>query len=107
MAIALIGAILKRNASEQKWKSISEKLQKSHYHLHAPVKHKDRNYPHPTLKTSIELRYIPMVLSIVTVKVSLSKQKKRKYCNSRNFRCYKIFIPPKMTKISYVNIIYQ
>ena len=55
MAIALIGAILKRNASEQKWKSISEKLQKSHYHLH--VKLKDWNYQHPTLNASIELRY--------------------------------------------------
>ncbi len=54
MAIALIGAILKRNASEQRWKLISEKLQKSHYHLHAPVK--DWNYQHPTLNASIELR---------------------------------------------------
>ena len=58
MAIALIGAILKKNASEQKWKSISEKLQKSHYHLHAPVKLKDWNYQHPTLNASIELRYV-------------------------------------------------
>ena len=57
MAIALIGAILKRNASEQKWKSITEKLEKSHYYLHAPVKLKDRNYQYPTLNASIELRY--------------------------------------------------
>ena len=29
------------------------------------------------------------------------------YRNSRNFRCQKILVPPKMTKISYMNIIYQ
>ena len=58
MAVALIGAILKRNASEQMWKSIADKLQTSHYHLHAPVKLKDRNYQYPTLNASIELRYV-------------------------------------------------
>lgn len=56
MAIALIGAILKRNASEQKWESIAEKLKKSHYHLHAAVRLQDWNYQHPTLNASIELR---------------------------------------------------
>ena len=58
MAIALIGAILKRNHSEQKWKSISEKLKKSHYHLHAAINLKDWNYQHPTLNASIELRLV-------------------------------------------------
>ena len=56
MAIALIGAILKRNASEQRWTSIVEKLKRSSYHLHAAVRLQDWNYHHPTLNASIELR---------------------------------------------------
>ena len=58
MAIALIGAILKRNASEEKWKSVADKLKKSHYHLHAAVRLIDWNYQHPTLNASIELRLV-------------------------------------------------
>ena len=56
MAIALIGAILRKNAREAKWKAIAEKLQKKHlsgFHLHAAVN--DWNYQHPTLNASIEL----------------------------------------------------
>ena len=56
MAIALIGAILKRNDSEQKWTSIAEKLKSSYYHLHAAVRLQDWNYHHPSLNASIELR---------------------------------------------------
>lgn len=60
MAIALIGAILKRNASEQKWTSIAKKLKKSSYHLHAAVRLQDSNYHYPTLNVSIELRLEPV-----------------------------------------------
>ena len=58
MAIALIGAILKRNPSELMWKSVADKLNKSHYHLHAEVKNREWNYQHPTLNASIELRLV-------------------------------------------------
>ena len=58
MAIALIGAILKRNSSERMWESIAAKLDKSHYHLHATVKTREWNYQHPTLNASIELRCV-------------------------------------------------
>ena len=56
MAIALIGAMLRKNAREAKWKAIADKLKQKHagaIHLHASVN--DWNYQHPTLNASIEL----------------------------------------------------
>jgi len=56
MPIALIGAILRKNNREAKWKAIADKLEKNHFsaiHLHAAVN--DWTYQHQTLKSSIEL----------------------------------------------------
>ena len=56
MVVALIGAILKKNPSERKWKVIVDKLQKKHFHsikLHASVN--EWSYQHATLNASIEL----------------------------------------------------
>lgn len=56
MSIALIGAILRKNNREAKWKAIADKLEKNHFsaiHLHAAVN--DWTYQHQTLKSSIEL----------------------------------------------------
>ena len=56
MAVALIGAILRKNNRDAKWKAIADKLEKNHstsIHLHAAVN--DWNYQHQTLKSSIEL----------------------------------------------------
>ena len=56
MTVALIGAILRKNNRDAKWKAIADKLEKNHstsIHLHAAVN--DWNYQHQTLKSSIEL----------------------------------------------------
>lgn len=57
MVIALIGAILKKNpTNERKWNIIAEKLKKKHFHsikLHAQVN--EWSYQHATLNASIEL----------------------------------------------------
>ena len=56
MVIALIGAILRKNPSERKWKAIVDKLHKKHFHsikLYAAVN--EWSYQHATLNTSIEL----------------------------------------------------
>ena len=56
MAIALIGAILRKNAREAKWRAVTDKLKQKHFHslkLHAAVN--EWNYQHPTLNASIEL----------------------------------------------------
>ena len=56
MAIALIGAMLRKNSSERKWKAIADKMVKKHLILEA--KANDLDYGYPTLNASIELRYM-------------------------------------------------
>ena len=54
MAIALIGAILKRNNTEARWKEVAERLKKG-FLLHAKTKNtSEQNYS--TLEESIKLR---------------------------------------------------
>ncbi len=55
MAIALIGAMLRKNGSERKWKSIAEKMENEHS-LHLSARITNWSYQHPTLKASIQLR---------------------------------------------------
>ena len=55
-AIALIGAMLRKNARETKWKAIADKLEQKHVgaiHLHVTAN--DWNYQHPTINASMEL----------------------------------------------------
>jgi uncharacterized membrane protein affecting hemolysin expression len=52
MAIALIGAMLRKNSSERKWQAIAEKMEKKHLIMSAGMHNRD----HHTLKASIELR---------------------------------------------------
>ncbi len=53
MAIALIGAILKRNNTEARWKEIAKRLEKG-FLLHAKTKSSEANFS--TLEESIKLR---------------------------------------------------
>ena len=57
MAIGLIGAILRKNNREAKWKAVAQRLERKHsvssMELHAAVN--DWNYQHPTLNASMEL----------------------------------------------------
>ncbi len=54
MAIALIGAILKRNNTEARWKEVAERLKKG-FLMHAKTKNtSEQNYS--TLEESIKLR---------------------------------------------------
>ena len=57
MAIGLIGAILRKNNREAKWKAVAQHLERKHsvssMELHAAVN--DWNYQHPTLNASMEL----------------------------------------------------
>ncbi len=56
MAIALIGAILRKTPQERVWKSVTEKLKQKHFHsLKIRSKVTEWNYQHPTLNASIEL----------------------------------------------------
>ena len=53
-AITLIGAMLKKNARESKWKAVADKLKQKHVcaiHLHVTT----WNYQHPTINASMEL----------------------------------------------------
>ena len=54
MAIGLIGAMLRKNSSERKWKAIAEKMEKKHLIMSAGMSNRD----HHTLKASIELRWV-------------------------------------------------
>ena len=57
MAIGMIGAILRKNNREAKWKAVAQRLERKHsvssMELHAAVN--DWNYQHPTLNASMEL----------------------------------------------------
>ncbi len=53
MAIALIGAMLRKNSSERKWKAIAEKMDK-----HLIMSTGMSNLEQHTLKASIELRWV-------------------------------------------------
>ena len=54
MAIALIGAMLRKNSSERRWKAIADKMVEKHLILRAGIS--NWGYGHPTLNASIELR---------------------------------------------------
>lgn len=56
MAIALIGAILRKTPQEKVWKAVTDKLKQKHFHsLKLRSKVNEWNYQHPTLNASIEL----------------------------------------------------
>ena len=58
MAIALIGAILRKNPKVARWKAITQKLMESYSHisaLHVTPRVNEWNYQHPTLNASIQL----------------------------------------------------
>ena len=86
MVIALIGAILKKNpTNERKWMLILEKLKKKLFHsikLHASVN--EWSYQHATLNTSIELSVesLPRHLQVSTFFFSLFF-----YCRSWSLYC--------------------
>ena len=50
MAIALIGAMLRKNSTERKWAAIAKKMESKHLIMST------ENWDHHTLKASIELR---------------------------------------------------
>ena len=54
MAIALIGAMLRKNSSERRWKAIAERMVEKHLILKTEISNWD--YNHPTFNASIELR---------------------------------------------------
>ena len=54
MAIALIGAMLRKNSTERKWKAIADKMEHKHLVLSTGIS--NWGYGHPTLNASIELR---------------------------------------------------
>ncbi len=55
MAIALIGALLKRNNTEARWREVAQRLEKG-FLLHAKTKSTEANFS--TLEESIKMRYI-------------------------------------------------
>ena len=55
MALALIGANLRKGAKDARWKQIAEKLETSHGALDIKLQQPEWNYQHPTLKASIDL----------------------------------------------------
>ena len=55
MALALIGANLRKGAKDARWKQITEKLETSHGALDIKLQQPEWNYQHPTLKASIDL----------------------------------------------------
>lgn len=54
MAIALIGAMLRKNCTERKWNAIADKMVEKHLILKTNIS--SWGYGHPTLNASIELR---------------------------------------------------
>ena len=55
MALALIGANLKKGAKDVRWQQVAEKLEKCHNALDIRLAQPEWNYQHPTLKASIDL----------------------------------------------------
>ena len=55
MALALIGANLRKGARDVRWKQIADKLEASHGAVDIKLLQPEWNYQHPTLKASIDL----------------------------------------------------